>query len=61
MHHEHIRIWRKSSYSGIDNDCVELASMAAILHVRDSKRPSAPALTFRQGPWRALTSALGAH
>lgn len=38
-------VWFKSSYSssGDGNDCVEVAITPATIHIRDSKRPTAPA------------------
>ena len=38
--------WRKSSYSGGDNDCVEIATTGANVAVRDSKNPCGGALSF---------------
>lgn len=38
--------WRKSSYSGTQSDCVELAWRQGQLAVRDSKNPSGPVLMF---------------
>ncbi|MFG2145853.1 DUF397 domain-containing protein [Streptomyces sp. NPDC048696] len=39
--------WIKSSYSGGNSDCVETARLnAALLAIRDSKRPTGPALVF---------------
>ncbi|UNS97271.1 DUF397 domain-containing protein [Streptomyces tubbatahanensis] len=45
--------WRKSSYSGNDNDdCVEVAdNLDGTVPVRDSKRPEGPVLTFRPAAW----------
>jgi Domain of unknown function (DUF397) len=40
---EHAVPWRTSSYSGQDNECVELRG--DLLAVRDSKNPAGPALT----------------
>jgi hypothetical protein len=43
--------WRKSSYSGgMDENCVEVAHLAAGLAVRDSKDPGGPVLRFAQLP-----------
>jgi hypothetical protein len=40
--------WRKSSYSGGANDCVELAEVGDYVAVRDSKRPrQSPVLLTR--------------
>ncbi|MEU5433252.1 DUF397 domain-containing protein [Streptomyces sp. NPDC020719] len=39
--------WTKSSYSAAQSDCVETAGLgAALVAIRDSKRPSGPALVF---------------
>ncbi|MGH9151148.1 MAG: DUF397 domain-containing protein [Acidimicrobiales bacterium] len=38
--------WRKSSYSGQNGDCVELADLGATVAVRDSKDPTGPVLAF---------------
>jgi len=32
-------VWRKSSYSGAENLCVELAALPAELGIRDGKNP----------------------
>ncbi|MBX6767475.1 MAG: DUF397 domain-containing protein [Actinomadura rubrobrunea] len=32
-------VWRKSSYSGTQGDCVELARLGAEVGIRDSKNP----------------------
>ncbi|CAL9491454.1 hypothetical protein SUDANB145_03230 [Streptomyces sp. enrichment culture] len=34
--------WRRSSYSGGANDCVEIADLGAYAGVRDSKAPDLP-------------------
>jgi Domain of unknown function (DUF397) len=43
--------WRKSSYSGSDPDCVEVAFCRGI---RDSKNPGAGALRVDRAAYRAL-------
>lgn len=44
--------WRKSSYSGGANNCVEVAAnLPGIVAVRDSKDPCGPALTVSRGQW----------
>jgi hypothetical protein len=50
--------WRKSSYSGGDNNCVEAGNTGARVAVRDSKSPSGAALTFSAQAWRAFTRSL---
>lgn len=49
--------WRKSSYSGAVNNCVEVASnLPGIVAVRDSKDPHGPALAFAPARWAAFTA-----
>ncbi|UQI49476.1 DUF397 domain-containing protein [Streptomyces sp. HU2014] len=44
--------WRKSSYSGLENDCVEVADgYPGIVPVRDSKAPSGPTIVLGSGTW----------
>jgi hypothetical protein len=45
--------WTKSSASGNDNDCVEIASADGAVFIRDSKNPSGPALAFTRSEWAA--------
>jgi hypothetical protein len=52
--------WTKSSFSGGNNDCVEVAH-GAIPHampVRDSKRPAGPALVVSDAAWGAFVGSL---
>jgi hypothetical protein len=46
--------WRTSSYSVNGSDCVELATSASSVLVRDSKHPDAGHLTFTPGEVAAL-------
>ena len=49
--------WQKSSYSGSEGgNCVEVASHPGAIHVRDSKDPEGPALTFDPAAWSAFTA-----
>lgn len=50
--------WFKSSRSDSSdgNDCVEVATPAGAVHVRDSKNESGPRLAFAPGAWAAFTS-----
>lgn len=51
-------VWHKSSYSdGEGAECVETAADAAAVHVRDSKDPGRPHLTFPRGQWTAFLTA----
>ena len=51
--------WQKSSYSGYNGDCVEVAVMGGQIGVRDSKAGSAsPVLQFDRGTWAAFVAGL---
>jgi hypothetical protein len=48
-------IWRRSSYSGGQGDCLELAhGIPALAPVRDSKNPTGPVIPFNRDAWRAF-------
>ncbi|MEV6320779.1 DUF397 domain-containing protein [Nocardia sp. NPDC051787] len=50
--------WFKSTRSGGDKNCVEVAFLANdLVGVRDSKNPSGPALVFTSAEWSAFTVA----
>lgn len=52
-------VWRKSSYSGSTNNCVEIADgLADVVPVRDTKDPAGPALSFTPQAWSAFVAAL---
>lgn len=52
--------WRKSSYSGSENNaCVEVADgHVGLVPVRDSKNPTGPALVFPAASWTAFLAGL---
>jgi hypothetical protein len=51
--------WTKSSFSGGNNDCVEVAhGVAGAMPVRDSKRPAGPALVFDDSAWGVFVDGL---
>jgi hypothetical protein len=51
--------WRKSSYSGSNGgDCVEVATLADGIAVRDSKDPAGAVLTFSPAAWGTFTAAV---
>jgi hypothetical protein len=48
--------WRKSSRSGDEGACVEMAPVAPGVAVRDSKDPEGPVLLFSPAAWTAFTT-----
>jgi len=50
--------WRKSSYSGAQNNCLEVAPVREGTAVRDSKNPAGPVLRFPADSWRAFVGAV---
>ncbi|MEU1884554.1 DUF397 domain-containing protein [Micromonospora sp. WMMD987] len=53
--------WRKSTRSGSDTDCVEVAAVARVVGVRDSKDRSGPVLAFDRSAWSAFVADLPAR
>lgn len=52
--------WRKSTYSGTEgDDCVEVAASPSTIHVRDSTRPTGPALTLTPSSWAPFIAQAG--
>ncbi|WP_031518831.1 DUF397 domain-containing protein [Streptomyces sp. NRRL F-5123] len=51
--------WRKSSYSGSTNDCIEVADdLTGVIPVPDSKDPQGPTLAFSPEAWSAFVAGL---
>ena len=46
--------WRKSTYSGQNGNCVEVAGLGPAIAVRDSKDPAGPYLTVPDPAWRTF-------
>lgn len=53
-------VWRKSSRSGNNGQCVEVRDRGAQVDVRDSKAPTAGMLSFDPAAWSAFTGSLKA-
>ena len=50
--------WRKSSYSGQDGNCIEVArDLPGLVAVRDSKEPDGAKLVISQAAWRVFIRA----
>lgn len=47
-------VWRKSSFSGSNGGCVEVAWPEQDTAVRDSKNTDGPTLTFPRAHWHSL-------
>jgi Domain of unknown function (DUF397) len=55
-------LWRKSSYSNGQANCVEVAALGGecpTAAVRDSKRPVGASLIFSTEAWRQFTETVG--
>jgi hypothetical protein len=47
-------IWRTSSYSLSNGECIEVGRMRGKIGVRDSKNPAGPALSYSSKAWRSF-------
>lgn len=45
-------VWRKSSFSNISGECVEVARLGQTVLLRDSRQPEGAVLTFSLDEWR---------
>ena len=50
--------WRTSSYSGSEGNCVETASGAGTVAVRDTADREGGTLTFSADAWEAFTATI---
>ena len=54
-------VWRKSSFSGNQGNCIEVADgFPGVTPVRDSKDPDGPALLFAAEAWAAFVAGVKA-
>jgi hypothetical protein len=53
-------IWRKSSASAAENDCVEIADLPRGKAIRDSKYPAAEPLRFTSIEWVVFRESVSA-
>lgn len=53
-------LWRKSTYSGGNGSCVEIADLGTTAAVRDSKDRNGPKLTFAADEWRSFLDSIKA-
>ncbi|MFG1883186.1 DUF397 domain-containing protein [Micromonospora sp. NPDC049102] len=54
-------VWRTSTRSGSEGDCVEVAGFADVIGVRDSKDRQGPVLTFTDSVWSDFVAATRAR
>jgi hypothetical protein len=46
--------WRKSTYSGSSDNCVEVAALSRAIVIRDSKDPDGPRIYVGRSAWTEL-------
>ncbi|WP_371593449.1 DUF397 domain-containing protein [Streptomyces virginiae] len=52
--------WRSSTFSGGNNECVEVAdNIPGLIPVRDSKHPAGPVIGFGPHAWQSFVAHLG--
>lgn len=50
--------WRKSTRSNGGGECVEIATAANVIAIRDSKTPDGPKLILTPDAWRTFSRAV---
>jgi len=53
-------LWRKSTYSGGNGSCIEIADLGTAAAVRDSKDRNGPKLIFAADDWRSFVDTIKA-
>jgi hypothetical protein len=53
-------VWRKSSYSSGDVNCVEVAVRSAVVWVRDSKQPQSGHIEVKAATFRSFVNQIKA-
>ena len=53
-------LWQKSTYSGGNGSCVEIADLGTAAAVRDSKDRNGPKLVFGADEWRTFVDIIKA-
>jgi Domain of unknown function (DUF397) len=53
-------LYRKSSYSGYNGNCVEVEESQGAFRLRDSKNPCGPILEFTAAEWEEFTGRIKA-
>ena len=48
------QVWRKSSFSTANSECVEVAVTPEVVAARDSKNAAGPVLAFAPAHWSAF-------
>jgi hypothetical protein len=60
-HRQDYLMWKKSSASGANGACVEVAQEQRVVFVRDSKHPQGPVLAFPMTEWNVVISGIRAN